>query len=62
MFWYPLTWGAGGAVQAADPTAQWVWQADLTRVRVYRKRVRDGYWVEHGHIETDNPDTDSREG
>jgi hypothetical protein len=58
----PYTLGSGVEAEAPDASAQWVWQADLGLVRTYPPRVRDDYWVEIGHIETDDPATDSREG
>jgi hypothetical protein len=58
----PYTLGSGLEAEQPDASAQWVWQADLGQVRVYPPRIRDDYWVETGHIETDDPATDSREG
>ena len=59
-------WWTRGArstsTQVALVGSQWVWQDDLTGVRVFPPRIRDDYWVEIGHSENDDPAKDSREG
>jgi hypothetical protein len=56
-------WTRGAApLDAVTPQGpQWVWPAKGRRIRVYPPRIRDEYWVESGHVETDDPATDTRE-
>ena len=58
-------WWTFGSQEAAPPPVQasgWVWPVGVDPNWIYSHRVRGDYWVEDGHIETTNPDTDSREG
>lgn len=58
----PWTWGstAGGVVvESAGPV--WAHPMMGRNLRVYPIRVRNDYWVESGHVETDDPATDTRE-
>jgi hypothetical protein len=56
-----LTRGSGGEVQAQADGAKWGWPVTGRVLRVYPPRIRYEYWVETGHVETDDPATDTRE-
>lgn len=60
--WWTRGAATPGAVVIVPQSPQWVWLHNGRRVRVYPHRIRGEYWVEPGHIETDDPATDTREG
>jgi hypothetical protein len=57
----PYTLGSAAEAEQPPQGAQWVWPDDLNQIRTFPPRIRDDYWVEIGHIETNDPATDSRE-
>jgi hypothetical protein len=61
LIWGWWTRGAEGEAVQPDQGPEWVWQARGRRLRTFPPRIRDEYWVEYGHNETDNPATDTRD-
>jgi len=61
IVWGWWTRGAAAADVAQPQGPEWVWRARGASFRAFSPRVRDDYWVEFGHNETDDPATDTRE-
>jgi hypothetical protein len=57
-----IDFGVGSVTTAPPDGPQWAQPVKGRRLRVFPPRVRNEYWVEPGHIETDDPYTDTREG
>jgi hypothetical protein len=58
--WWTRASGGESVAVVADG-AKWGWPVTGRRLRVYPPRIRNEYWVETGHQETDDPATDTRE-
>jgi hypothetical protein len=56
-----IDFGIGSVTTAPAPGPNMAWPMRGRKIRVYPPRIRNEYWVEPGHVETDDPATDTRE-
>jgi hypothetical protein len=61
IVWGWWTRGAAPLDVATPPGPNWAHPVYGRRHRVFPPRIRDDFWVEPGHVETDDPATDTRE-